>query len=110
MFGAFTKIKRVIIDPKYSGVELHRNVGELVIKGKRTKVVSYSANDAFDKTVITTVKGAKAISFAKKKWIKKGKTKYIIYGSNKKNGKYRKITTTEKTEYSGRYKYIRIEV
>lgn len=156
MFGAFTKIKRVIIDSKYPSVELHRNVDELVVRGKKTKVVSYRANDAFDKTVITTVKGAKAIDFAKKnkvsykvvgnvkvkilnckktkkgfvhkwkkskpavisykystskkKWIKKGKTKYIIYGSNKRNGKYRKITTTEKTKYSGRYKYIKIEV
>ena len=156
MFGAFTKIKRVIIDPKYPCVELSRNVGVIVIKGKKTKVVSYRAHDAFDKTVIATVKGAKAINFAKKnkmsykirqgvtvkkltckkagkgfiytwkkskpavvsyryntskkRWIKKGKPKYIIYGSNKKNGKYRKIASTGKTEYNSRYKYIKIEV
>ena len=37
-----------------------------VIKGKDTKVVSYRANEAFDKTVITTVHKAKVISFVKK--------------------------------------------
>lgn len=66
IFDAFNNINKVVVDPEIIELTLDRNVNELVINGKNTKVISNRASVDINKTKIKTVQGAKAVLFAKK--------------------------------------------
>lgn len=84
LFGANTNINRVIVDSEIKKVELDRNINEVIINGKNTKLSSNRASDCINKTAIKTVQGAKAISFAKKNKLNY-EVKYVTKVKNLKN-------------------------
>lgn len=155
-FGVNNHIKKVIIDSEIEKVSLNRNVTEVIINGKNTKLTTEKSSEYINECTIKTVKGAKAISFAKrykinyavknvtrikkvsynktktgrifkwnkckttlvsktysgKKWYikeKNIKTRYVLYGKNKKGNSYTYIGTTGKTKYKTDYNYIKVQ-
>ena len=81
--GSWNVIDKVIVEPGVKSIELSLiGINKLIVKGKNTKIISYDmTKENINETSLYTVKGAKAVKFARR-W----KAKYYAY-KNAKNSK-----------------------
>lgn len=81
-----------------------KETGKVTVKYKKKKGKRKVTWNAV-KTVVHTYK------YQKNKWTvksKKSKTTYLVYGKNKKSGKYKLIQTTKKRSFVSKYRYVKV--